>query len=92
MTCTEQQTDWEGSLVPENEPDDKKILVWEVDPHPSNSDYDVLWERSWQRMLEIVSNSLETHMERFTPEELREGVSIKFKLVEMTVGEWRKLR
>lgn len=85
------QTDWEGLPVPENEPDDKEILVWEVSPH-FDSTYDVCVERSWQRMLEYVSDGLEEWLERYTVEELlEEPVKLSFRLRKMTVAEWRDM-
>jgi hypothetical protein len=74
-------TDWQGKEIPLNEPGSKIIDVWSVMPHPqSPNNYDELLCRSWQEMLDVVKNNLETFLERFDEEELREGVTLKFRL------------
>lgn len=71
----------DGTPIPPNEPPDKIVTIWEVSPHLGNRDYDCLWERSWQRMLSYVGDKLEEWLESYTEEQLRDGVSLTFKLL-----------
>lgn len=84
------ETDWEGLPVDKNEPADKEILVWEVSPH-FDSRYTDAVERSWQRMLDYVTDGLEGWLENHTARELlAEPVRLSFRLRKMTVEDWRE--
>ncbi len=75
-------TDFEGKPIPENEELEDIIKVWEVDPHPQTSKLDVMWERSWQKMLETVRSNLDYMLERFTNDG-DEEVKVTFRIVSM---------
>lgn len=81
-------TDATGQPVPEGETPDTLIDVWEIDPHLQSDDYDVLWERSWQRMLELMRDNFDTFLERIEDDELRQGVTIKVRLVKMRLADY----
>ena len=82
-----EDTDWQGNKVPPHEPDDKEILVWEIEPH-FDSSCTTYVERSWQRMLEYVECGIESWLE--SPEELVDHpVKFAFRLRKMSVAEWR---
>ena len=44
------KTDWEGQPIPEGEKPSDIVLAWEISPHPTNREYDLYVERSWQGM------------------------------------------
>lgn len=74
---------WDGRPIPDNETPDTEIVVWEVNPHPSDDDI-VLLERSWQRMLDYVASNLDGMLERQDKEELTETpFNISFRLRRM---------
>lgn len=77
--------DWEGKDVSQNEKSDAEILIWEISPHlQASGKYDVAWIRGWQEMLKFLEGNLEFYLEKFTKEEmLEEGVTIKIKLIKM---------
>ena len=83
--------DWEGRNVPDDEPADKVIKVWQVTPHVGDSHFDSYVERGWQDMLAYLNSSLEGWLERVEPDDLAEGVTLTFKLVDMTVGAYREM-
>lgn len=75
-------TDHEGRPIDPDEPDDAVIKVWQVTPHPQTRDYDYMLCRSWQEMLDIVSNNLDTMLDGELP------VTVTFNLVEMRKSEY----
>lgn len=82
-------TDATGRPVPEDESPDTLIDVWEIDPHlQQNGDYDVLWERSWQKMLALVRDNFDTFLERYEDAELRQGVNVRISLVTMRRSDY----
>lgn len=81
------RTDWRGLLVPEGETPETRIKWWEVDPHPTQRGY-VLRERSWQRMLEFVGNSLDLLLEQDDVEE--NGCAIRFRVIEGTIAQYEE--
>lgn len=85
-----EQTDHEGRPVPENEPDDAEILVWDVEPHPQRPhEYTSMVERSWQKMLEYVRGELDCMLESCDLEDLLdEPLVIKFRLQKMRKSEY----
>jgi hypothetical protein len=92
QTCPEPrvETDWSGNPVPRGEEEETEILVWEVDPHPdAPCEYDVMWCRSWQKMLQLVCGGLESLLEQLTEEELlTDPLTIKIKLRRMSLGDY----
>ena len=84
-------TDHNGYDVKPDEPPDKEILVWEIEPHLQHSDYDYMVERSWQEMLALVANNLEYFLERHDEAQLMEGVTIKFKLKKMQKSDYDEI-
>lgn len=68
--------DYQGRPVPENEPDDKVILVWTISPHPMTDEYSHLVCRSWQDMLDTFK-----YMDIF----------LEQLLEKMTVGQYKEI-
>lgn len=83
-------TDYEGRPVPEDEDPGTIIKVWEVDPHPQTSKCDVMVERSWQNMLEIVRNSLDSMLERFL-DDGDEEIKMTFRIVSMRKEDYLEM-
>jgi len=84
--------DWEGREITGEEERDKVILVWEIDPHLTNSDYTTAWIRGWQDMLDHIGNNMVYFLERFSEDELKnDGVHLTIRLVRTTVGEYEDL-
>lgn len=83
------ETDHEGRPVPGNEPDDAWICVWEISPHPhaAAQEYDVMVERSWQKMLNYVTTHLdellEKHFDQFTDCDPENKFTLMFRVLEM---------
>lgn len=75
-------TDFEGRPVPENEELEDIIKVWEVEPHPQSSEFDSMYERSWQNMLDIVRGNLDSMLERFL-DDGDDEVKVTFRIVSM---------
>lgn len=71
-------TDWQGTRVPADEPSDKEILVWEIEPHLQRHEHMVCHERSWQRMLDWVRSNIESHLERLDEEQPAKACSSGF--------------
>lgn len=85
------KTDWQGKEIPADEPDDAVIDVWEVSPHLTDDHFDCYVERSWQDMTDGVENGLAMFLEWFDEEQLREGVTITFKLKAMSKQEYEEI-
>lgn len=83
-------TDWEGRPVPENEELEDIIKVWEVEPHPQTSECDVMVERSWQKVIEIVRSNLDSMLERFI-DDGDERVIVNFRIVQMTKRDYLEM-
>lgn len=81
-------TDAEGREIPPDEPLDKIIDVWTIEPSMVGQEYDYIVIRSWQDMLQHVRDNLDCFLERYEEEDLREGVSIKIRLRKMTVKDY----
>lgn len=84
------KTDWQGIPILEYEDPEYVIRVYEITPHPEAPDSRLV-VRSWQEMLRYVSDSLETFLEHCECDELLEGVTLTFKLREMTVREYEEI-
>jgi hypothetical protein len=82
-------TDWQGRPVPPNEADETAIKVWQVSPHPILRDGFAYVERSWRKMLDLVTNNLDVMLERESVAE--DGLTLTFKVVEMTLGDYREI-
>lgn len=81
--------DWEGKPIPPDENPSKLIKVWQITPHLTDSSYDNCLIRSWPGALEYVRQNLERCLEAPSAEDLlSHGVSVHFKLVQMTVGDY----
>lgn len=86
--ATPAEKDWQGRPVPPGEPGDAAVTVWEVDPHPGDGDKgSVLVIRPWQGMLSYVRTQLERWLETFDEDELREGVTLTFRLADVRKDE-----
>lgn len=79
--------DWQGHVVPKPISPDEKLTVWEVTPHIQTDSCDSMVERGWQEMLSTVGTGLDAWLERYTEEELREGVTLTFRLIDMNADE-----
>jgi hypothetical protein len=84
-------TDHCGNPIPDGETDDTPILVWEITPHPTDCEYDCMVVRSYQDMCEYVGDNIDTLLEHVDQPELREGVTLTFRLKAMTLGEYREI-
>ena len=82
-----QELDYTNRQVPADEAPDTVIKVWEVTPHMSD-DYSHLVVRGWQDMLDAVRQVAEAHLENMPDDELRDGLEIKVRLVEMSRQEY----
>lgn len=67
------------------------FLAWEVTPHVQNPYYYSMRVQAWQEMLEIVRGNLDSFLEHYTEEELRDGVTLTFRLVETDATEMEEL-
>lgn len=86
------ETDWEGRDILAEESDEKVIFVWCMTPHPFDTEFDHLVERSWQQFIKLYEDGLERLLDHPTREELLNGgVTVNFKLVRMTLGEYREI-
>ena len=88
MSNETKKRDWQGHDIPDDEPEDKKILVWEF------TDTDKVFEsiqiRDYHEATEWASYHIQELMDNAGEEELKEkGLTITAKLVETTVGEYR---
>lgn len=79
-------TGWDGRTVHDPRPDEV-VPVWQVEPHPSDARFDCLIERSGPRMMDCLANNLDFLLERYEESELRSGVTITIKLVDMRADE-----
>lgn len=85
-TSRKEVKDWQGRTVLKEKPSDV-VLAWEVTPHPQTSRYDCMVVRGWQDMLSCTADHLEYFLERYSEEELKEGVTLTFKLAEWRVED-----
>lgn len=83
--------DWQGHDVPTGEEDDDAFLAWEITPHVQTAEFDSCIIRGWQEMIELVKDNLDALLERHDEEELRQGVTLKFRLVHSSKREMEEL-
>lgn len=86
------KTDHEGRDIPPGETRDTVINVWSISPHMQDRDFDCCLIRSWQEMLSFVESNLDSHLERYSTDELQEGVTIRFQLIQMTLGQYEDIQ
>ena len=77
------QTDYHGRLIPSNEPLDKRIIVWTVEPS-TDSSYDITIIRSYQQAISYAQSVVESLMD--DPDQ-DFPVVIKIGQMKMTVGD-----
>jgi hypothetical protein len=83
-------TDYCGEEIPEDEPDDAEIIVWEVEPHPQTTEFDSMLVRSWQDLVGIMENSIEGMMERPAIDDLlHEPLVIKVRVRKMRKSDYQ---
>jgi len=89
---TKPPLDWDGRPVPDNEPDDKEIMVWEIEP-AHTSEYDGVLIRDYRKAMQYARERLESIMDGagYEEEDLKEGVSVTVKLVTTTVREYNNV-
>lgn len=87
---SENETDHNGRPIPAGETPDTKIFWWEVDPHPDHQ-YTTLAVRSWQQMLDYMRYGVETVLDAKDEDELREGVTFTYRLVQGTLGQYQEI-
>jgi hypothetical protein len=87
-----QGRDWQGRPIEQKEGPENLIDVWEVTPHLYSDQYDYCVIRGWQDMLGHVEASLPLWLENFKEDELRQGVTIQFKLTKMKKSEYDDLQ
>ncbi len=83
--------DWQGRDVQEGEAEDDAFLAWEITPHVQTTEFDCCIIRGWQEMIELVKDNLDSLLERYDEDELRQGVTIKFRLVHSSKREMEEL-
>lgn len=82
-------TDWKGEevIAPEN-PNDR-ILVWTITPHPYDSAFDYLVERSYQKAIAAAKDAIEHLMDVTEEPELKEsGIELRIGLEEMSIQDY----
>lgn len=77
--------------VSDEESPDAVIKVWQITPHFSD-DYDAFLVRGWQAMLDALREIAEHRLENMggDDDELKEGLTFKVQLVEMTRQEYHE--
>lgn len=83
--------DWQGRDVAKEEADDDAFLAWEITPHVQTKEFDSCIIRGWQEMLELVKDNIDLFLERYDEDELREGVTLRFRLVHSSKREMGEL-
>lgn len=84
--------DWEGNQITEQEPPEKMIRVWQIEPHPSNSEYDSCVCRSYQTACLMARMAIEGVMDSTDPEVIAdEGVTVKVQLIQMRKDEYEAI-
>lgn len=80
--------DFHGEDIPENEPLDKVVSVWEIEPCLDSS-YDSAVIRGYQEAVEYAKEAVLTLMD-----DIEDGFPIKIKIetVEMTLAEYEELQ
>ena len=82
-------TDWEGQPIPEGEKPSDIVLAWEISPHPTNREYDLYVERSWQGMLDYLTCSgIEELLERFVCDHTKEELLAEELVIRIRVRKW----
>jgi hypothetical protein len=78
--------DWEGHKVPEPSPDDV-VKIWSINAHrdPSYTDCVIM---GWQDMLAELPLLIESKLENMDMDDLKEGLGVEVKLVEMRYGDY----
>lgn len=84
-------TDWEGRPIPADELPDAIVTVWEVEPHPGSTSHTHYVCRSWQEMLAYVRSHLDGWLEDHEAGELQDGITLTFRLAEMSKSELTEL-
>lgn len=84
------KTDWQGKPVPDDEPDDKVIQVWEITPHPDGFHSHAVI-RSWQDVNEFMCRVPEMYLDGSDETECREGVTVRIRLRNMTVYDYGEI-
>lgn len=84
--------DWKGEAIKEQEPPDKMINVWVIEPHPNDSRYDSCVCRPYQQAGMLAKLAIEDAMDSANEETLKkEGVTVKVKLIQMRKDEYEGL-
>lgn len=81
-------SDWEGKEIPEQEPPQTLITVWQIKPHPTNSAYDACVCRSYNTACKMAKRAIEKLMETTEPEDLADGVTVTVQLIQMRKAEY----
>lgn len=80
---------YEGIKITEDEPDDKIIKVWEIDPHP-DPNYDVCWVRDYYEMQDYACETLRDCINSSGEKQMLEkGFTIKVKLIEVKLSHYK---
>lgn len=83
--------DWQGMPIPDDETDDTTITVWEVDPHISDSRYDIAVVRSRWDLLCFLEEHVELWLDRYSEADLRAGVTLKIRLCDMSKRDYAQI-
>ena len=84
--CTMMVRDYRGIEIPEPLRS-QSIKVWEFEPHQSYG-YTSCIVMDWQSLHELLGNMLVEKLERMDEDELREGLDVKIRLIDMTYGDY----
>ena len=87
---TNQGEQWNGEAEADDEPADAVFPIWVIEPDLTRRGYDEVWERSYQRMQELIHDNLEYWLDNYTEEELRDGISIKLRLRDVAKWEYEE--
>ena len=80
------QTDYHGKLIPNDEPPEKRIIVWTVEPSIDSS-YDITIIRSYHQAVSYAQSVVESLMD--DPDQ-QYPVTVKIGQMEMTVSDLKE--
>lgn len=92
---TKSQRDWQGNPIPSEqlaaETPDTVVTLWEVTPPLNGEELDSVVFRDWRGMCEYLSHYAYLLLDDKEEPELREGVTIKIRLVDMALSDIREI-
>jgi len=77
---------------PKENPDDI-IQVWQITPHLTDSSFDSCIIRGWGAVCVYIRNHIDSFLDGIPDGDLLSGgVSVKFELTEMTLGDYLDIK